>query len=77
MQITGANIAQMADIDANLVGNNILANRIVGLRIEDGDVTGQNNGETNAIQVADLILNDIGNVNVDSQSVGSLRSRTT
>ncbi len=70
MLITGADIAQMADIDANLMGNNILANQVVGLRIEEGDLTGQNNGKTNAIQVADLILNDTGNANVDSQFVG-------
>lgn len=70
MQITGANVAQMADIDANLMGNDILANQIVGLRIEEGDITGQSNGKTNAIQVVDLILNDTGNANVDSQFVG-------
>jgi len=70
MLITGANIAQMADIDADLIGNDILANQIVGLRIEDGDITGLGNGETNAIQVADLMLNDTGNTNVDFQSVG-------
>ena len=70
MLIAGANVVQMADVDANLMGNNILANQIVGLRIEDGDITGQSDGKTNAIQVADLILNDTGNANVDSQSVG-------
>ncbi len=70
MLITGANVAQMADIDADLIGNDILANQIVGLRIEDGDIAGLGNGETNAIQVADLMLNDTGNANVDFQSVG-------
>jgi hypothetical protein len=70
MQITGANVVQMADIDADLMGNDILANQIVGLRIEDGDITGQSNGETNVIQVADLMLNDTGNANADLQSVG-------
>jgi hypothetical protein len=70
MQITGANVAQIADVDANLMGNNILANQIVGLRIEEGDLTGQSDGKTNAIQAADLILNDTGNGNVDSQFVG-------
>jgi hypothetical protein len=69
MLITGANIAQIADVDANLMGNDILANQIVGLRIEEGDLTGQSDGKTNAIQVADLILNDTGNGNVDSQFV--------
>ncbi len=71
MLITGADTAQIADIDANLMGNDILANQIVGLRIEDGDIVGQGNGETNAIQVADLMLNDTGNANVDSQLVGT------
>jgi hypothetical protein len=70
MQITGANVAQMADVDANLMGNDILANQIVGLRIEEGDLTGQSDGKTNVIQVADLILDDTGNANVDSQFVG-------
>jgi hypothetical protein len=70
MQITGADVAQIANVDANLMGNDILANQIVGLRIEDGDLTGQSDGKTNAIQTADLILNDTGNANVDSQFVG-------
>ncbi len=70
MLITGANIAQMDDLDANLMGNNIFANQVVGLMIEDGNLIGQSNGKTNAIQVADLMLNDTGNANDDSQSVG-------
>jgi hypothetical protein len=70
MQITGADVAQVVDIDANLMGNDILANQIVGLRIEEGDITGQSDGKTNAIQIVDLMLNDTGSANVDSQFVG-------
>lgn len=66
---TGANIAQVADINTNLMGNDILANQIASLMIEDGNILGQSDGKTNVIQVANLMLNDTGSTNVDSQFV--------
>ncbi|MFB3764123.1 MAG: hypothetical protein ACE14P_02620 [Methanotrichaceae archaeon] len=67
MLITGANVAQMSDINANLMGNDILANQATVLMIEDGCLTGLDDGRTNAIQVADLMINDIGSTNIDTQ----------
>ncbi len=67
--ITGANLAQVDDISANLIGSNIFAGQIAGLMIDDGNLVGQNDGKTNAIQVANLMLNDTGSANVDSQFV--------
>jgi heat shock protein HslJ len=65
--ITGATLAQMSDIEANLLGNGICAFQGVDFEIEDSSVTGLNDGKTNLIQMGDLTLNDTGCGSYDSQ----------
>lgn len=67
MSITGANIAQLSDLDANLLGNDNLAGQIVESLMLDSDLTGLGNGKTNAIQMADFDLSNTGNANRESQ----------
>lgn len=64
---TGANVAQVAGLDANLLGNNILANQVAGLMIEDENIVGRSSDDTSTIQMADLMINDTGCANFDSQ----------
>lgn len=66
----GANIAQVADLDADLLGSDIRADQAAGLMIVDENLAGQSSGDTNALQMADLMINDTGCTNVDSQIVG-------
>lgn len=67
--ITGANLAQISEIDANLFGNGILAFQGVDLEIEDSSATGMNDGRTNLFQMADMDLNDTGCGSIDSQYI--------
>ncbi len=67
--IIGADLAQIDNINANLMGSNIHANQFVRLTIDDSNLVGQSNGETNDIQMADMMLNDTGCGNIDLQFV--------
>ncbi len=69
MSIIGANLAQISDTDAYLLGNDIFADQAVDMSIANSFLTGLGDGKTNDVQMADLYIHDTGNDNIDSQSV--------
>lgn len=82
--ISGANVAQICNLDANLIGNDIIGGgafinetwfipryymQSVSMTVDGSNLTGAGDGKTNAIQVADLKLNSTGNANIDFQGI--------
>lgn len=69
MAVTGASVGQITNMEANVFGNDICADQFVDIEIEDGCLTGFDNGRTNDFQMVDLMLNSTGCGNYDSQYV--------
>lgn len=65
--ITGASLAQLSDIDANLVGNLDSSTQIMFQNATRNTLTGLGNGKTFLLQSGDMDICDTGNSNTDAQ----------